>query len=99
MLCSFDKSLHFINRIIREFDARYQGSSNPMSAEEIGAYRDAVNNAKAEVVSQADVILCTCVSSSSRLLQMSTNIQQVLTTLFFLCKSLQQNITFKFEHC
>jgi len=69
-------------RIIRELDERFRINSNLVSLDEMGAYRDAVNVAKAEAVRQADVILCTCISSSSSLLQQCTNIQQVRTVYY-----------------
>lgn len=63
---------------IREIDELIRTSSGSVGDEELKEYSRAIKEAELEVLKNAEIVLCTCTTSSSQRLKFGTNIRQVM---------------------
>lgn len=62
---------------INEYDMLFRMYPDDISDEQINEYKAVVSQAEIQEIKNADVILCTCVTSASLKLTRNTNIEQV----------------------
>lgn len=62
---------------INEYDMLFRMYPDDISDEQINEYKAVVSQAEIQEIKNADIILCTCVTSASLKLTRNTNIEQV----------------------